>query len=77
MVSKVSSGVQTPLALVVGAARRRPRWSREALISRRGNCWDKAPSEGCFGSLKTEHVHVAKYQTLEKAEADLLDWLRG
>ena len=45
-------------------------------MSRRGNCWDNAPSESCFGSLKTERVYGAKYQTTAQAKADVLDWLR-
>jgi hypothetical protein len=30
-------------------------------MSRKGNCWDNAPMEGCFGTLKTELVHQACY----------------
>jgi len=48
----------------------------EASMSRRGNCWDNAPSESCFGSLKTERVYGAKYATIEHAKTDVLDWLR-
>jgi len=48
----------------------------EASMSRRGNCWDNAPSESCFGSLKTERVYGAKYATIEQAKTDVLDWLR-
>ena len=46
-----------------------------ASMSRRGNCWDNAPSESCFGSLKMERVYGAKYETREQAKADVLDWL--
>jgi putative transposase len=44
-------------------------------MSRRGNCWDNAPSESCFGSLKTERIHGARYATRAQAKADVLDWL--
>jgi putative transposase len=46
-----------------------------ASMSRKGNCWDNAPSESIFGSLKTERVHDAKYQTIEAAKNDVLDWI--
>ena len=46
-----------------------------ASMSRKGNCWDNAPSESSFGSLKTERVHGAKYQTIEEAKQDVLDWI--
>jgi putative transposase len=47
-----------------------------ASMSRRGNCWDNAPSESCFGSLKMERVYGARYATIEDAKADVLDWIR-
>jgi putative transposase len=47
----------------------------KASMSRRGNCWDNAPSESCFGSLKMERVYGAKYETRDRAKADVLDWL--
>jgi putative transposase len=46
-----------------------------ASMSRKGNCWDNAPSESSFGSLKTERVHGAKYQTIAAAKQDVLDWI--
>jgi putative transposase len=51
------------------------RFGGKASMSRRGNCWDNAPSESCFGSLKTERVYGAKYATIAQAKADVLDWL--
>ena len=44
-------------------------------MSRKGNCWDNAPSESSFGSLKTERVHGAKFQSIEEAKQDVLDWI--
>jgi transposase InsO family protein len=32
-------------------------------MSRKGNCWDNAPMESFFGTLKTELVHQACYPT--------------
>ena len=36
-------------------------------MSRKGNCWDNAPMESCFGTLKTELVHLACYPTRDAA----------
>jgi transposase InsO family protein len=30
-------------------------------MSRKGNCWDNAPMESFFGTLKTELVHCGEY----------------
>jgi transposase InsO family protein len=30
-------------------------------MSRKGNCWDNAPMESFFGTLKTELVHHREY----------------
>jgi len=42
-------------------------------MSRRGNCWDNAPTERFFNSLKNERVHGTRYATREAAMADLFD----
>ena len=31
-------------------------------MSRKGNCWDNAPMESCFGTIKTELVHSIAIQ---------------
>jgi putative transposase len=35
----------------------------QASMSRKGNCWDNAPMESCWGSLKTELVHQLRSPT--------------
>src|SRR5690606_23167308 len=40
-------------------------------MSREGNCWDNAPSESFFNSLKNERVHGTRYETRDEAIADL------
>ena len=40
-------------------------------MSGRGNCYDNAPTESFFGSLKTEHVHHANYETRMEARSDI------
>ena len=44
-------------------------------MSRRGNCWDNAPTESFFNSLKNERVHGMRYATRAEATADLFDYI--
>jgi transposase InsO family protein len=46
-------------------------------MSRKGNCWDNAPMESCFGTIKTELVHQACYQTRDAARHDLFTYIEG
>ena len=47
-----------------------------ASMSRKGNCWDNAPSETLFASLKVERLHGKRFETLRQAKDEVLDWLR-
>lgn len=44
-------------------------------MSRKGNCWDNAPTESFFNSLKNERVHGTCYRTKDEAKADLFDYI--
>jgi putative transposase len=44
-------------------------------MSREGSCWDNAPTESFFNSLKNERVHGAKYRTHREAVADLFEYI--
>lgn len=44
-------------------------------MSRKGNCWDNAPTESFFNSLKNERVHGTRYTTRAQAVADLFDYI--
>jgi putative transposase len=46
-------------------------------MSRRGNCYDNAPMESFFGSLKTELVHRATFPTREAARRALFEYIEG
>lgn len=46
-----------------------------ASMSRKGNCWDNAPSESFFNSLKNERVHGVRYQTRDEARADVFEYI--
>ncbi|HDR9488435.1 TPA: IS3 family transposase [Burkholderia aenigmatica] len=44
-------------------------------MSRKGNCWDNAPTESFFNSLKNERVHATRYRTHQDAKADLFEYI--
>jgi transposase InsO family protein len=44
-------------------------------MSRRGNCWDNAPMESFFASLKKELVHQEDYQTRAEARASVFEYI--
>ena len=44
-------------------------------MSRRGNCWDNAPVESFFATLKKELVHRENYRTREEAKASLFHYI--
>jgi putative transposase len=44
-------------------------------MSRKGNCWDNAPMESWFASLKKEEVHLTKYATRAAAKSAIFDYV--
>lgn len=44
-------------------------------MSRKGNCWDNAPVESFFATLKRERVHHRRYETRAEARADLFQYI--
>ena len=44
-------------------------------MSRRGNCWDNAPMERLFRSLKTEWIPPTGYMTAREAQRDISYYL--
>jgi len=58
--------------------RRRLREERIACsMSRRGNCWDNAPMESFFASLKKELVHHEDYATRAQAKASIFEYIEA
>jgi putative transposase len=45
-------------------------YGMQTSMSRKGNCWDNAPMESFFGTLKTESVHHYRFATREQARLD-------
>lgn len=46
-------------------------------MSRKGDCWDNAPMESFFATLKRELVEGAQYPTRDDARADVFVYLEG
>ena len=46
-------------------------------MSRRANCWDNAPVESFFASLKRELVHDERYTTREEAKASIFEYIEA
>ncbi len=44
-------------------------------MSRKGNCWDNAPMESFFATLKKELVHRQRYQTRREARQSLFEYI--
>ena len=50
-------------------------WGMRSSMSRKGNCWDNAPTESFWGRLKTASVHGCKFATREQAGQAVMDWM--
>ena len=44
-------------------------------MSRKGNCWDNAPMESFYHSMKTEWVVFEDYRTLDEARASIFSYI--
>src|SRR5260370_10559705 len=44
-------------------------------MSRRGDCWDNAPTESLWGSLKVARMHGRNFSTRRAAMDEVIDWL--
>lgn len=49
----------------------------ECSMSRRGNCWDNAPMESFFASLKKELVHGEDDATRDQARASIFEYIEA
>ena len=46
-------------------------------MSRKGNCWNNAPTERFFRSFKTEWVPKGGYENITEAKQDICDYIWG
>jgi len=47
----------------------------KASMSRKGNCYDNAPMESFWGTLKSELVHHRRYRTRQEATEDITEYV--
>ena len=47
----------------------------KASMSRRGNCYDNAPMESFWGTLKNELVHHRRYETRHQAQREITEYI--
>ena len=50
-------------------------YSMTCSMSRKGNCWDNAPTESFFNSLTNERVHGQRYRTRAQARAEVFEYI--
>jgi transposase InsO family protein len=46
-------------------------------MSRKANCWDNAPMESFFKSLKVERIYQLRYTSRAQARLDVVNWIEG
>ena len=46
-----------------------------ASMSRQGHCYDNAPMESFWGTLKNELVHHRRYETREQARREISEYI--
>ncbi|MFK7873489.1 MAG: IS3 family transposase, partial [Oligoflexales bacterium] len=44
-------------------------------MSGKGDCWDNAPMESFFDSIKTEHISGEKFDNLADAQSSIFEWI--
>ena len=44
-------------------------------MSRKGNCWDNAPAESFFATLKKDLVYHEHYETREQAQSNIFEYV--
>ncbi len=44
-------------------------------MSRRGDCWDNAPMESFFDSLKTELIENRTFEDVQEAKTTIFEWI--
>lgn len=50
-------------------------YGMKSSMSRKANCWDNAPTESLWGSLKRARVQGKTFKTRDQAKAEVMDWL--
>lgn len=50
-------------------------YGMQSSMSRKGNGWDKAPTESLWGSLKVGRLYGMRFETRRQAMDEVIDWL--
>jgi transposase InsO family protein len=50
-------------------------YGMQSSMSRKGDCWDNAPTESLWGSLKVARIHGQRFETRRQAMDEVIDWL--
>ncbi len=50
-------------------------YGMQSSMSRKGNCWDNAPTESLWVSLKVGRLHGLRFETRRQAMDEVIDWL--
>jgi len=50
-------------------------YGMKSSMSRKGNCWDNAPIESLWGSLKVGRLYGMRFETRRQAMDEVIDWL--
>ena len=50
-------------------------YGMQTSMSRKGNCWDNAPMESFFGTLKTESLHHYRFTTRDQARQVVFEYI--
>ena len=50
-------------------------YAMRSSMSRKGDCWDNAPTESLWGRLKVARIHGQKFTTQRQAMDEVMDWL--
>ena len=65
-------GSQYCSAMFQGALRS---YGMRSSMSRKGDCWDNAPTESLWGSLKVGRLYGRRFATQREAMDEVIDWL--
>jgi transposase InsO family protein len=50
-------------------------YEMKSSMSRKGNCWDNAPTESLWGRLKVGRPYGRRFATRREAMDEVMDWL--
>ena len=50
-------------------------YGMKSSMSRKGDCWDNAPTESLWGHMKVARLHVNHFATRREAMDEVMDWL--